>query len=54
MQNEKSNKSQVKKVYSSPAVREWGTIADLTKGGDFDGWGDGKIGSIWHCCPSRQ
>ena len=46
MMNEKSNENQPKKVYTSPVIKQWGTIADLTRTGQTYSGGDGKTGSI--------
>ncbi len=37
-----------KKVYAAPNLKEWGTVADLTKTGLTNSGDDGKIGSIGH------
>ncbi len=40
--------SAAKKVYAAPKLKEWGTVADLTKTGLTHSGDDGKIGSILH------
>ncbi len=37
-----------KKAYTSPELREWGTIKDLTQTGKTREGGDAKTGSILH------
>jgi hypothetical protein len=48
MKKEKRTDLQKKKVYTTPAVKQWGTIADLTKTGLTHSGDDGKVGSILH------
>jgi hypothetical protein len=38
----------MKKAYTSPSLKEWGKVADLTKTGETQPGGDGKGGSITH------
>ena len=42
------NVRKVKKAYTSPTVKRWGTIADLTRTGLTNKGSDGKVGSVLH------
>ena len=37
-----------RKAYAAPKLKEWGTVADLTRTGLTNSGDDGKVGSILH------
>ena len=48
MNSMKDTAASTKKAYIAPSVKQWGTVADLTKTGQTHEGEDGKMGSIAH------